>query len=159
MMLALMIGLPIFLFAGYRLLRRFPGLWLAVSSRSWATTSGRITYAALMDCPTGETRRFVPDVHYEYTVGDQIYLGTQLRVEPVRGDESAIRHIVAERYPTGRFVRVFYNPADPEYALLEPGLPRRAVHDLLFVTLPLLLFGAVMTFAGVLTVLGSGVVW
>lgn len=63
-----------------------------------------------------------PQVEYTYTVDGHTYTGTALGrdVVEVSSKEHAAEH--AARYRPRAPVTVFYDPADPSQALLEPGL-------------------------------------
>jgi hypothetical protein len=153
MWLAMWIGLALLLFAMHRLVRCWPLVRLALASRSWPSTAGEITYLSIgADMPI-EADASRPYLHYSYSVAGEPYMGTRIRA----GDEYAgvqrLRRLLAEHYPVGRFVRVYYNPLDPEEAVLEPGLAQQMRNGIVLITLPLLLFGGYLTFGALLAAL------
>lgn len=76
--------------------------------------------SALHEPATGGGRA-VPNVEYEYTVGDETYASRSLwptrSGRPDRVDRSVARRIV-EDYPVGAEVIARYDPADPERVYL-----------------------------------------
>ena len=60
------------------------------------------------------------DLRYSYQVDGSTYEGTRLTLLDYRTD-LADAHV---RYPVGAHVMVYYNPADPGEAVLEPGTGR-----------------------------------
>lgn len=62
------------------------------------------------------------DIQYRYLVGDTEYLGTRrsfTRVHPAV--EDAWQKVI-DNYPVGKTVTLYYDPANPGTAVLEPGL-------------------------------------
>ncbi len=99
----------------------------ARESRSWPTVKGRITQCDVVR-KGGTTGRGVSNVRHEieltysYAVDGKKYRGHRIQVFRVshKLKDDAQRH--ADRYPVGKEVTVYYNPGDPEDAVLEPGL-------------------------------------
>jgi len=64
-----------------------------------------------------------PDVRYRYEIGERVYQGTRLVPPPV---ELAIPWPQADyfikQFPVGGTIPVSYSPADPQDAVLLPGL-------------------------------------
>ena len=62
-----------------------------------------------------------PLVEYEYQVNDQSFRGDRIMIG---GGKSEVElEYVLGRYPLGAKVVVYYNPADPQQAVLERGIP------------------------------------
>lgn len=62
----------------------------------------------------------LPDIRYAYRVNDQAYRATL----QFPGGTSPSRELTEQyvaRYPVGRSVEVYYDPADPQHSTLEPG--------------------------------------
>jgi hypothetical protein len=88
-----------------------------ISSTQWPSVEGRIVYSHARGGQHPETLLW-----YEYYVQNRRYLASNYRnggnfTPSLAGAEAA-----AKRYPVGAVVPVFYNPGDPQDALLEPGL-------------------------------------
>ncbi len=80
-----------------------------------------------------------PVVHYSYQVNGQLYESTQVTYGPEfqqKGIESPL-----VRYPSGAQVKVFYNPRNPAYAVLERRVPILEVLCFLLGLLDLLICG------------------
>jgi hypothetical protein len=100
-------------------------------ARRWPETTGKVIASrvqSLRKPPTGPTSSpphmkvtNQPFVQYEYKVGRRTYRCSRISVaEQVDGAE--LREVL-ERYPVGKAVTVYYDPARPERALLERTLP------------------------------------
>jgi len=97
------------------------------TSARWPTTPGTVTASAVVEHVSRDKDdnieiRFVPQVRYSYRVGGrEFHCDTQkwgwseLYVSR-EGPEK-----ILARYPKGGSVPVFYDPADPSKAVLEPG--------------------------------------
>jgi hypothetical protein len=87
------------------------------SSLHWPTADGKILYSRARVNGTYETLLW-----YEYYVANRRYVAGNYRtggnVTPFRD----IARAAAKRYPVGRALKVYYNPAQPSEALLEPGV-------------------------------------
>ncbi|AZO76491.1 MULTISPECIES: DUF3592 domain-containing protein [unclassified Bosea (in: a-proteobacteria)] len=114
-------------------------------AKGWVQAKGRITLSkmAARRPPAGNeigTVVNVPDVAYAFKVGGQDYRGTRVSLGDISGKyaEEALA-----RYPVGKMVTVFYDPADPEDCVLERDAPKGAVKGcgLLLVVLALLAGG------------------
>jgi hypothetical protein len=100
-------------------------LWLAggyylyhgTSSAMWPSVQGRILYSHARMARNPEALMW-----YEYTVDGRRYLGSNYRNGGNVSVLGSTAQAVAKRYPVGRNVAVFYNPRDPQDALLEPGV-------------------------------------
>jgi hypothetical protein len=74
-----------------------------------------------------ESTTFNPVVRYEYVVDHVRYLGDRVAFSQrifVNSRENAEK--VVQKYPLGAEVKVFYNPSNPAYAVLEPGMGHNA---------------------------------
>jgi hypothetical protein len=103
-------------------------LWKTTQLRhaaSWPSTRARIVRSQ----PRTEHRRrsgeatqavTVPDVEYEFRLGDRIVRGTRVSVGEADDTEAVLNH-----YSVGATVPVYYDPKDPTNAVLErdPPLP------------------------------------
>lgn len=93
------------------------------ASFDWSRAEGKIEASEVIERPT-PTRRLVtfePRVTYSYRVGE-----TEHRSERIGfGDHFVTSRAEAEAiiatYPIGRVVEVYYDPARPEAAILEPA--------------------------------------
>jgi hypothetical protein len=103
-------------------------------ARHWPSTSGTVLKARVRtrrrtDVEGRSRFESEPLVTYEYEVNGRIYRGTRLsfaeRISPGEIDAWL------KRYPQGKNVTVYYNPADPSQAVLERSLPPVVVKGVL----------------------------
>lgn len=103
-------GLALFLFGAYNLYR-------GNSSVRWPSVEGRILYSRARIGPHPETLLW-----YEYRVDNQRYVASNYRNGGNVTPFDSVAKAAAKRYPVGRTVPVYYDPANPQNALLEPGV-------------------------------------
>lgn len=100
-------------------------LQLARNSTVWPSTPGEVVASAVEQESHDGSRSYRAAISYRYRVDGTLYSSDQVSfgyiftlswdtVRPAR-DRSA-------GYPVGRVVEVFYNPAAPQIAALEPGI-------------------------------------
>jgi hypothetical protein len=103
-------GMALFLFGAYN-------LYLGNSSVRWPSVEGRILYSHARTGPHPETLLW-----YEYHVGNQRYVASNYRNGGNITPFDSVATAAAKRYPVGRTMPVYYDPANPQNALLEPGV-------------------------------------
>ena len=70
--------------------------------------------------PGQRTTIYRPEVRFEYRVADREYAAKQLQVgDPVQLSWPDAAEKIVSSYPVGREVTVYYDPADPNHAVLE----------------------------------------
>jgi uncharacterized protein DUF3592 len=92
-------------------------VYQGISSTQWPSVEGRILYSNARRGPKPEALLW-----YEYYVNDRRYLASNYRNGGNVTPFSDVADAAAKRYPVGRAVPVYYNPRNPQDALLEPGL-------------------------------------
>ena len=106
--------------------RAWIALNVARASRSFAETRGRILRSEVVRerVAAGSTAQVqAPSVVFEYEVEGRRYEGDTLSFDPMFLTTFADRAKgTCARYPVGAQVRVFYDPARPEVACLEPSV-------------------------------------
>jgi hypothetical protein len=91
---------------------------------TWPSTRAKITKSALRadhHRHSGDvtTVKNVPDIEYEFTLGDQVIRGKRIGVGEIPDDiEATLAH-----YSVGAIVPVYYDPKNPQNALLERDAP------------------------------------
>jgi len=113
---------------------------------NWPGTEGRITSSSVRQ----ETRRasgktstaYFPNVRYQYQIDGRQHTGHRIVFGNVSGGLKFFAQRIVNRYPSGRTVTVYYNPDQPQYAILETGFT--------WSSLFILLGGIVFFAAGVL---------
>ncbi len=94
------------LYMGFEIYRSF-------DSSDWPSARGEIERSWRTDSPT------VPSVRYTYVVGEKTYRGNKVAFRDLVGVNETRR--VLSRYPSGKKVRVYFNPNNPAMSVLEPG--------------------------------------
>lgn len=109
---------------GLRKIRR------AKESLLWPYVTGKITTANIITGNDDGTRVHTASVQYTYEVNGHSYCSSRISFGDsskgfLWGNNSVYkREEIAQyfyRYPKNASVKVYYNPADPEMAVLEPG--------------------------------------
>lgn len=92
-------------------------------SAEWPSVSGQITESNLEFDRGGEDGdTYTPRVSYSYTVNSVSYESYAIKFgENTYSSEREAQEILA-RYPAGQVVQVYYDPSDPDSAILEPGV-------------------------------------
>ena len=102
----------------------------------WAQAPGRIVKSGVGAREHGfageaETVRNIPLVAYTFSVGGREYRGERIVLGEV--GESEIDAMLT-KYPVGKDVTVFYDPADPSNCALERGIPSYVFSGCLWLT-------------------------
>jgi hypothetical protein len=98
----------------------------AKASMGWPSTQGRILSTNIrVDEVDDESNRvrYVPEVHFEYTVNGVTHEGKRIIYgsEPDFGSRDKAQEFL-QKYPQGALVTVFYNPENPGEAVLSQGM-------------------------------------
>ncbi len=122
-----MIGAIGLILAGYSLVN-----WQKASaSTDWPPTRGVILNAQIRpEERIGQRQQkstfYDADVTYSYTVNGIDYFSDKIRIDrPGQTQSEEARRLIAQ-YRPGKTVTVFYNPANPADAVLEPGATPQA---------------------------------
>ena len=97
----------------------------AEASQGWPSTQGvvgesRVTHSTHTDSDGDTSDSYAPQVEYTYQVGGQEYRGKNLTFGFKQGYGSPAKaEAITARYPAGGTVNVFYDPANPQQAVLE----------------------------------------
>lgn len=105
---------------GWLLLR---GFWIALASRRWPVTRGRVVSVEVQVKQAESDELYQPRVRYEYVVGGKSYVNDVIDLHSARWFYR--QHVADERaaeYEPGREVLVRYNPRKPQVSLLKPGV-------------------------------------
>lgn len=112
------------------------------TTRNWQSTPCQILSAKLekhrfID-QSGEKYGYRPEIIYNYTFGDQTYVGRYTNLYEAFGDEAAAAAVI-EQYPANATLRCFVNPAKPEQSTLSRKIPDYVWFG--WTPLPLVIFG------------------
>lgn len=114
---------------GGQLVPLMPGAGEALSSRGWRETTGVIESSTLQegevfDIELGPQPSWRVEVTYTYIVDGQAYHSNRKGiVQEGFGPDPGPAHEIAARYRPGEAVTLYYNPRQPEMAVLERGYP------------------------------------
>jgi len=88
-------------------------------SRQWPSTTGRVVQSGTTQVDNGESMSYRARVRYEYAVGNQRYVGDRISLRGAESIFSKVIQSIVERYPVSASVKVFYDPQQPNMAVLE----------------------------------------
>jgi hypothetical protein len=134
------IGLTLFaiVFAAPGAAMILPGvfrIWRGYESRSWPVAAGTVVYGRVESSTSAatdddgrivRTTSFGPRVVYSYEVHGKKYFSNTRRLGQLAGAGEDWAEELMEKYPVGAAVKVAYSPADPELAVIEPGINSEA---------------------------------
>jgi len=95
----------------------------ARSSASWPSVQGQITDALLdysTDADGGDS--YSPQVTYTYAVNGRSYESQTIKFGENSYGSKRQAQAILDRYPNGQRIAVFYDPTQPDRAVLEPGV-------------------------------------
>lgn len=95
----------------------------ARASASWPTAEGRVVSSQVeysTDSEGGDS--YQPEVTYAYTVAGVQYSGHQIKFGENSYSSRRQAEEIAGRYSVGNSVAVYYEPENPQKAILEPGV-------------------------------------
>lgn len=93
----------------------------AQASSGWPSVTGRVTDVRVESNTRKGKTRYKPLVRYEYEVDGRVLAGQRVRIPDMSATYSS--RVAAERvYALGAEVPVWYDPANPERAVLQPGV-------------------------------------
>jgi len=101
----------------------------AINSQSWPTARGAVLgTVAVPISPTADPPAFVGRVRYAYRVEQTRYASNLTDFESIQWqpDRTAALAAVAD-YRHGQEVKVYYDPAEPEFGVIKPGKPLQPV--------------------------------
>ncbi len=105
----------------------------AQASETWPSVEGVVTVSELgrqtgssSRTGTGTRRResttYSADISYDYAVGGVEYVNGTVRFGQVNTSSPSDARAMLKKYPVGAPVTVYYNPENPQIAVLEPGV-------------------------------------
>ena len=98
-----------------------PPYFRAKESERWPTAAGVIS-ANWLRVGIGKYGRFFhPEIAFRYRVGDVDYQGSRISFGFDRDGPQREAQDILDRYPMGSPVKVYYDPANPAFGILQPG--------------------------------------
>lgn len=88
---------------------------------SWPTAEAIITYSKVrIQTPdSGGSSTYIADIRYRYAVDGHTYSSDRITTAQYGTDDSSRAHKQVRTYAVGRTVLAYYNPDEPDYAVLE----------------------------------------
>jgi hypothetical protein len=90
-------------------------------SRGWVKVDGRVVTSSVNEFRGKGGATYRPLVMYSYSVGPVRFMSNRIAFHPVSSGDRRAAATLAAGYPVGRTVQVFYDPQDPEQAVLDRG--------------------------------------
>ena len=78
-------------------------------------------------------------IEYDYRIAAARFHGARLSFNKVHPSTEQSWRLIVDSYPVGKRVTVYYDPRDPAFAVLEPGL-HGEMHDLFILCIILIAF-------------------
>lgn len=119
------LSFPIFMASGGLLIGFLTsGTIERIHSSDWPNVDGEVQSVVVENTFTKDGEKHIGRVRYTYVVDDQVHEGDRIRLSssPKRGTKKEAQADVSQ-YRPGIKVVVYYDPADPNQAALEKGLP------------------------------------
>lgn len=91
------------------------------ASKGWPSVEGSVVSSNVRLVGFGKKKKYQADVRYDYRVDGRPYLGSRIRLGDTTGSSESAQQALANKYPTGTGVKVFYDPQSPGQSVLEPG--------------------------------------
>ncbi|PWE00351.1 DUF3592 domain-containing protein [Marinilabilia rubra] len=104
--------------------------WIGNASRSWLQTTGTIVISEVHQI--SRKTKFFPRIKYEYQVNRKSFLSRILFIGHFikTYTEDFSRNMVTQ-YPKGLETKVYYNPTYPSLSVLEPGINKGIISNLI----------------------------
>ncbi len=103
-------------------------------AESFPTTSGQITASEVESHSDSDGTTYGAAITFTYTVNNNLYSSDTWRFGAWSSSDDDHAREVVGRYPVGQEVTVYYDPDDPESAVLEVGVQPMDMFLLLFLT-------------------------
>lgn len=97
----------------------------ARASASWPSVPGQVSESTVEESSSGTSRSFKASVRYDYAVDGRTYTNHAIGFSDSGGADRAGAEGVTAKYPNKSAVTVYYNPTDPQNAVLERGTSTR----------------------------------
>ena len=106
---------------------------IGASAKEWPATEGTVleSYVVRGGGVPATMDTLTPVVNYEYRVSGKRYVSSTVRI----GDYLPWAPARVQAYPEARQVRVYYDPTNPQRAVLDPAYPLSAVVTFIAVAL------------------------
>jgi hypothetical protein len=101
-------------------------MWRGAASEHWPSVEGKVLFSRVNTSETRDSNQqrgtaFSPQFVYTYELDGVKHFNNRRRFGRIEGADEDWAEDIAARYKVGKGVRVYYFPADPDVAVLEPG--------------------------------------
>jgi len=90
-------------------------------SENWPSTQGQIINSTLTESTDEDGTTYYADVTFDYVVDDHRHIGDEVSFGQYGSSDRSHAQATVDRYINKARVVVYYDPARPETAVLEPG--------------------------------------
>lgn len=92
-------------------------------SESWPSTAGKVVSTDVRISTSRKgSHSYFPQVNYSYRVNGMDYTSDRQRINSPKMGTPAEAEAYLRDYPTGKQLKVYYDPGLPEQSLLQPGI-------------------------------------
>ena len=104
--------------------------WLSHNSRHWLSTTGVIVVSEVHQIP--RKTKFFPRIKYEYQANRRTFRSRIIFIGHfIKTYSEAYSRGMVQNYPEGQKIKVYYNPTYPALSVLEPGINKGVISNLL----------------------------
>lgn len=97
-------------------------IYKSQSAKSWPQTDAVVQKSQLVASSDSEGTTYKAQIEYQYNVGPQVFSSSRISVfDAESSNESHHRELVGN-HPVGLKFKVYYDPSDPSYSLIHPGI-------------------------------------
>ena len=93
-------------------------------SSTWPSETCKITYSNIDSKHVDSKTEYKANVKYSFTIDGKEYKGDQVTSSDVYFKTMSNARELLDKYPIGSEVSVYYDPADPDRAVLETGIKK-----------------------------------
>lgn len=115
--------------------------WAEAAGR-WPITTATIRTSGIVVQGTFRNPRWIPALDYTYSVNGREFTGNCLCYGYIGTNTPEAAQAMISRYPAGAVVPLHYDPARPEYSVLEPRVTTNLVWGIV-AGIPLIILGVV----------------
>ena len=101
---------------------------------TFSSTPGTIISSTVISRDDSDGTTYGVAMQYRYFIRDQEYNGDRFRYDRSTSSDCAWANLAVAERPPGTEVKVFYNPANPQDAVLVPGLQGSDLFQMAFMT-------------------------
>jgi len=94
----------------------------ARASTAWPTTEGVVISSEVTQSTDDEgSESYYPTVSYTYTINEIVHINNTIKFSDTSYNDLRKAQAVTGNYSVGKNIVVYYDPENPENAVLEPG--------------------------------------